>query len=108
MQIRKTYRNVSPEMLRDEIGYLLQKQEIGAGQAGAQTYSVPSGQTQTRLTVPLVRSDQKECGSLHILSFPGGETKMTLDLDETLLDQDKLASLGQDLEFLLGTYEVRW
>jgi hypothetical protein len=52
--------------------------------------------------------DQREFGSVHILGSPQGETKMLLDVDETLLPQEKLSAFQADLDFILGSYEIKW
>ncbi len=108
VQIRKTYRDVNPEMLCDEIRGLAQKQGIIAGEAKLQTYPLPSGATQSRVTMIFQTEDQKECGSAHIVGSPKGETKMILDLDEKLLGQEKISTLQEDLDFILSSYELKW
>ena len=113
IQIRKTYRGINPEMLCDEIRGLAQKQEIIVGEAKLQTYSLPSGSTQSRVTLAFKTQgekpeDQKSCGDAHIIGTPAGETKMLLDLDENLLAQEKISALQEDLDFILGSYEIKW
>lgn len=113
VQIRKTYRGINPEMLCDEICGLAQKQEMTAGETTEQTYSLPSGTTQSRITLAFKTQDkrtkeQKECGSLNIVSVPGGEAKLVLDLDETLLPEKKISAFQEDLDFTLDSYEVKW
>jgi hypothetical protein len=46
--------------------------------------------------------------SVHILGSPQGETKMLLDVDETLFAEEKLSAFQGDLDFFLGSYEVKW
>ena len=113
VQITKTYRGISPEMLHDELRSLVQKQGVMVSNAKLQTYSLPSGATQSRVTLVLKtqaerEADQKECGSAHIISSPMGETKMMLDLDEKLLPQERISSFQADLDFILSSYEVKW
>jgi hypothetical protein len=109
MQIRKTYRGINPEMLHNEIRDLVQKQGIIAGEAKPETYPLPSGATQSRITLVFkTQAEQKECGSVHIIGSPGGETKMLLDLDETLLPRETISTLQADLDFILSSYEVKW
>jgi hypothetical protein len=111
--IRKTYRGISPEMLCDEIQGLLQKLGVIVAETESQTYGLPSGATQSRTTFTLKTQaeqerDQKECGSVHIIGSPAGETKMMLDIDEDLLPQERISSLQEDLDFILGSYELKW
>ena len=108
VQIRKTYRDLNPEMLCDEIRGLVQKQGVIAGEAKLQTYPLPSGATQSRVIMVFKTEDQKECGSAHIIGSPKGETKMILDLDENILAQEKISTLQEELDFILGSYEVKW
>ena len=113
VQIRKTYRGINPEMLCDEIRGVAEKQEMMAGETTEQTYSLPSGTTQSRITLAFKTQDertkeQKECGSVNILSSPGGETKLVLDLDETLLPEKKISAFQKDLDFTLDSYEIKW
>ena len=113
IQIKKTYRGLNPGMLYDEVQGLLEKRGIIAVETESQTYGLPSGDTQSRTTLALKtqteqEKDQKECGSIHIIGSPAGETKMMLDIDENLLPQEKIVSLQEDLEFILGSYEPKW
>jgi len=36
-----------------------------------------------------------------------GETKLMINADETLFPPEKLAALQSDLDFILGSYEVK-
>jgi hypothetical protein len=112
-QIRKTYRGINPEMLYDEMRGLAQKQGLAVDEVKQQTYSLPSGSTQSRVTLKFKTQgekaeDEKTCGDAHIMSSPGGETKMLLDLDEDSLSQERISAFQQDLDFILGSYEVKW
>jgi hypothetical protein len=113
IQIKKTYRGLNPGMLCDEVQGLLQKQGIIAVETESQTYGLPSGDTQSRTTLALKtqaeqEKNQKDCGRAYILGSPQGETKMVLDLDETLFPQEKLSAFEGDLDFILGSYEIKW
>jgi len=107
VEIKKTYRGINPEMLRDEVRDLAQKRGLIVGEAKVQTYGLPSGSTQSRVTVAFKVGDE-ECGSAHIIGSPGGEAKLMVDLDERLLSPESISSLKEDLDFILGSYEVRW
>jgi hypothetical protein len=113
IQIKKTYRGLSPGMLYDEVRGLLQKQGIIVVETESQTYALPSGATQSRTTLALKtqaeqEKDQMEFGSVHILGSPQDETKMLLDVDETLFPQEKFSAFQGDLDFILGSYEIKW
>ena len=112
-QIKKTYRGLSPDMLCDEVRGLLQKHGIVVVETESQTYALSSGDTQSRTTLTLKtpaeqERNQKEFGSVHILGSPQGETKMLLDIDETLFPKEGLSDLQGDLDFILGSYETKW
>jgi hypothetical protein len=113
IQIKKTYRGLNPEMLCDEVRGLLEKQGIVVVETESQTYGLPSGATQSRTTLALKmpakqEEEQKECGSVHIIGSPQDEAKMLLDADETLLSQEKVSAFQEDLDFILGSYEIKW
>lgn len=113
IQMKKTYRGLNYEMLCDEVRSLLHKQGIIAVETESQTYGLPSGATQSRATLALTTEDTQgkhgsQCGSVHILESPRGETKVLLTVDETCLPQEKLTAFEEDLNFVLGSYEVRW
>ena len=113
IQIKKTYRGLSPGMLCDEVRGLLQKHRIVVEETESQTYALTSGDTQSRTTLALKtpaeqEKNQREFGSVHILGSPQGETKMLLDIDETLFPQERLSTFQGDLDFILGSYETKW
>jgi hypothetical protein len=110
IQIRKTYKGINPEMLCDEVRDLVQKEGIIVGEAKSQTYTLPSGSTQTRVTVTfnIQGEQQKECGNAYIIDSPAGETKLLLDIDENLFSKEKLSSFQENLDFILGSYELKW
>ena len=113
IQIKKTYSGLNPGMLCDEVQVLLYKQGIIAIETESQTYGLPSGDTQSRTTLALKtkaeqEKNQKECGSVHILGSPQDEIKMLLYVDETLFPEEKLSAFQNDLDFVLGSYEIKW
>jgi len=110
IHIRKTYQGLNPEMLYEELRDLAGKQGLLAEEAGLQTYPLSSGATQTRAVMKLKTSKaegEKECGSAHIIGSPSGETKMILDMDENLFPADRLKTMQENLDFILGSYEER-
>ena len=107
VQIKKTYSGINPEMLRDEIGDMVQKRGIMVEEAKVQTYGLPSGATQSRVTM-VFKAREEECGSAEIIELPGGETKLMVDLDERRLSPESISALQEDLDFILGSYEVKW
>jgi hypothetical protein len=100
-------------MLYDEVRGLLQKQGIIVVETESQTYGLRSGDTQSRTALTLRtqaqhEKDQREFGSVHILGSPQGETKMLLDVDETFFPPEKLSAFQGDVDFILGSYEIKW
>jgi len=113
IQIKKTYRGLNLGMLCAEVQGLLQKQGIIAVETESQTYGLPSGNTQSRTTLALKtpaaqEKNQRECGIVHILGSPQDETKMLLDVDETLFPKEKISAFQGDLDFIFGSYEIKW
>jgi len=108
VQVKKTYRGINPEMLYDEIRSLVEKQGVTASGEKTQTYSLPSGATQSRVVTVFQTKGKKKCGGAHIIGSPGGDTRMTLDLDEEFLAKEKISAVQEELAFILGSYEARW
>jgi hypothetical protein len=114
MQIRKTYKAVSPELLYDEIRDFVLKQEVITGEAKLETYSSPkdsssfiSRGTLTFLTKYKSDKAEKECLRAHIVGSAKGETKVMFDIDEKLFNQDKISTLQDDIDFIFGSFEVK-
>ena len=109
IQFKKTYKGINAEMFLDEIRDLLQQQGILAGKEKLQTYSLPSGATQSRVTLSLkTTAEQKDCGSVHIIGTPSGETQMFISFDEGVVPQETINSLQENINLVLDSYEVKW
>jgi len=109
LQFKKTYRDINAEMFLDEIRNLLQQGGILAGEEKLQAYSLPSGATQSRVTLNLkTETKQKECGSVHIIGTPSGETQMLMSFDESIVSQETISSLQESIDLVLDSYEVKW
>jgi hypothetical protein len=114
MQIRKTYREVNPDLLFHEIGDFARKQGATVGQTKLETYSLPTDSSShiTRATLTLkVRDDssntEKEFCQVHVVGSARGETKLMIDVDERLFPQPKLSAFQEDLDFIFAAYEVK-
>ncbi len=114
MQIRKTYKEVNPELLYHEIRDFTQRQGAVVGEAKLETYSLPSDSSSfiSRGTLTFKIQDEsdkteKECLRAHIVGSARGETKVMLDIDEKLFPQQKAFALQDDLDFVFGSYEVK-
>jgi hypothetical protein len=107
MQIRKTYKNINPEMLYDEIRDLVQKQGTIVEEEKLQTYSLPGGSSHvSRGTLVFKVPAGNECARMHIIGSAAGETKMLFDIDEGLFPREKVSALEEDLDFIFGSYEM--
>ena len=109
MQIRKTYENVNPELLYDEIRDFVLKQGTIIGEAKLETYSLPSDSSSfiSRGTLTFKIEGEKECLRAHIVGSARGETKVMLDINEELFSQEKVSALQEDLDFIFESYEVK-
>jgi len=114
MQIRKTYKEVNPELLYHEIRDFTLKQGAIINDAKMETYSSPSDSssfisrgTLTFKIQGISGKAEKECLSAHIVGSAKGETKLMLDIDEKLFPKQKLSALQDDLDFIFGSYEVK-
>jgi hypothetical protein len=108
MQIRKTYKGVSPDLLFAEVRDFSLKQGLSQGENKMETYTIPdqSADFITRATLAF-NNKEKECLRAHMVGTPRGETKLMIDVDEKLFPAEKLAALQGDLDFIFGSYEVK-
>jgi len=114
MQIRKTYKEVNPELLYHEVKDFAQKQGVLVGESKLETYSLPTDSSSfiSRGTLTFkVRGEsiqtERECLRVHIVGSARGETKLMLDVDDKLFPQAKVSALQDDLDFIFGSYEVK-
>jgi hypothetical protein len=114
MQIKKTYTEVSPELLFAEIKDFALKQGLTLGENKLETYTLPdeSASFGTRATLTFnVKGEgskaEKECLRAHIVGMARGETKLMIDVDEKLFSPERLAALQSDLDFIFASYEVK-
>jgi hypothetical protein len=113
-QIRKTYTEVSPELLYAEIRDFTMKQGASLGEDKMETYTLPdeSASFISRGTLTFnIKSEagkaEKECLRVHMVGSARGETKLMIDVDEKLFPPEKLAALQADLDFIFGSYDVK-
>ena len=110
MQIRKTYKDVNPELLYDEVRDFVLKQGVIIGEAKLETYTLSGGSAHIvrgTLTFKVQGEPEKECLRAHIVGSAIDETKVMLDIDEKLFPQEKVSALQDDLDFIFGSYEVK-
>ncbi len=113
MQIKKTYQDLKPELLYDEVRDFTLKQGTIIGEAKFETYSLPSDSSSfiSRGTLTFKvkgkpGETEKECVRAHIVGSDRGETKLMLDIDENLFPQQKVSALQEDLNFIFASYET--
>ena len=113
MEIRKTYQNVKPELLYDEIKDLALKQGAVKEEEKLETYALPddtssfvSRGTLTFRMAGKSAKPAKECLRVHIVGSARGETRVIFDIDEECFPQEKLNALQSDLDFIFGSYEI--
>ena len=114
MQIRKTYKEVNPELLYAEIRDFVLKQGTSPVEVKLETYTQPdqsasfiSRGTLTFKVKGESGKDEKECLRAHIVGSARGETKLILDIEEKLFSQEKISALQEDLGFIFGSYEAK-
>ena len=109
MQIKKTYNGVKPELLYDEVRDFVLKQGVTVGEAKLETYSLPTDSSSFiyRGTLTFNIKGGKECLRVHIVGSDRGETKLMLDINEQLFNQDRVSALQEDMDFIFGSYEVK-
>ena len=108
MQIRKTYQNINPTILYDEIKEFVQRQGVTLNQNRLDTYSIPTDSSSFIYRGTLTFNVQdKEGLRVHIIGTDKGETKLVLDSDDVLFPKEKTSALEDDLNFMLGSYEPK-
>jgi hypothetical protein len=106
MQIRKTYKGINPALLYDEIKEFVRKQGISLDQDKLETYSMPSDSSTFIYRGTLTFLVQgKEALRAHIIGVDKNETKLMLDSNDELFSSQKITSLEDDLNFMLGSFE---
>jgi hypothetical protein len=114
MQIRKTYTEVSPELLYAEVKDFTLAQGLSLGDSKLETFTMPD-ESASFITRGILSFNVKgevgkvgqECMRAHIVGMARGETKLMLDIDEKLFPADKLAALQADLNFVFSSYEEK-
>jgi hypothetical protein len=114
MQIRKTYKEVNPELLYDEIKDFTLKQGVVVDEARLETYSLASDSSSfiSRGTLTFkVKAEEgqaeKGCIRVHIVGSARDETKVMFDINDELFPPTKVSALQEDLDFIFSSYEVK-
>ena len=106
MEIRKTYKDISPTLLYDEIKEFVLGQGVKLSQDKFESYSKPSDSSTFiyRGTMSFTRQG-KDALSAHIIGSDKGETKLMLDSLDEVFPAVKMKALEDSLNFILGSYE---
>lgn len=108
MQIRKTYQEVNPELLYNEVRDFVVKQGAVISDSKMETYSLPNDSSSSITHGALTfKMSGKDCLSAHVLGSARGETRLLMDVDDKVFPPDKLSAMQSDLDFMLGLYEVK-
>jgi hypothetical protein len=114
LQIKKTYTEVSPELLYAEVRDFTLAQGLAAGDSKLETFTMPD-ESASFITRGILSFNAKgpagkagqECMRVHIVGMARGETKLMIDVDEKLFPVEKLAALQADLDFVFSSYEEK-
>lgn len=108
MQIRKSYININPTILFDEIKEFILRQGVALDQNKMETYSVPGDSSNFVYRGTLTfRVQGKEALRAHLIGTDKGETKLMLDSNDELFPAANVKALEDDLSFMLGSYEPK-
>lgn len=109
MEIKKTYVDLNPELLHDQIKDFVQKHGGELEKSQLQTYSLPGASThmvRSSLTFKCSKGG-KECIRVNIVGTAIGETKVLFDIDESLFPGAQVEAVQADLDFVFGSYEKK-
>jgi hypothetical protein len=108
MQIRKSYKEINPTLLYDEIREYVQRQGLTPDQNKMETYSIPSDSSSFTYRGTLTFKIKGIEGlRASIIGTDKGETKLMLDSNDEVFPDKKMTALEDDLNFMLGSYESR-
>ena len=113
MQIRKTYSDVNPKLLYDEVRDFVLKQGSIIGESKLETYLLTDNTSSFMFRGNLIfkvqvgqNKAEKECLRAHIVGMIKGETKLIFDIDDELFSEERVAALQDDLNFIFESYEA--
>ncbi len=110
MQIKKTYKDLNPGLIYDELRDFILKQGVILSESKLETYQLQGNSSEftSRGTLTFKASEGgPECIRAHVVGSATMETKVLLNIDEQLFSGPKLEALQGDLDFVFGSYEVK-
>jgi hypothetical protein len=113
MQIRKTYKEINPDLFYDEVKDFALKRGVVIDEAKLETYSLPNdsssfitrGTLRFKIKVSESRVEE-ECLMVHLVGSAKDETKVTFDINEVLFPEEKSSALLEDLDFIFGSHDL--
>ena len=106
MQIRKTYLNVKPDLLYNEVKDFVVKQGAILGEDRLETLTLSTDSTGfiSRGTLTFTFNN-KESVRAHLVGVAVGETKLIIDTDDASFPPEKTKVLMEDIDFIFSGYE---
>ena len=108
MQIRKTYLNVKPDLLYNEVKDFVVKQGAILGEDRLETLTLSTDSTGfiSRGTLTF-KFNNKESVRAHLVGVAVGETKLIIDIDDVSFPPEKTKLLMEDIDFIFSGYETK-
>ena len=113
MELKKTYQDINPELLYDEIRDFALNQGVTLDENRLETYTVSGDSSSfitrgnlTFKTKRLADKEAKECLRVHIVGLSKGETRVRISTYEQLFPKEKLSALQEDLDYFFHPYEL--
>ena len=107
MQIKKTFKEINPTLLYDEVKEFVMRQGLTLDQNKLETYSMPSDSSTFIYRGTLIfKSQGQEALRAHLVGQDRSETRLMLDSNDTLFSPEKVKALEADLDFTLGAFQA--
>jgi hypothetical protein len=105
MQIKKTFKQINPTLLYDEVREFVLRQGLTLDQNKMETYSMPSDSSTFIYRGTLTfKVKGQEALRAHMVGQDRTETRLILDSEDTLFAPEKVKELEADLDFTLGAF----
>jgi|WetSurMetagenome_2_1015567.scaffolds.fasta_scaffold01479_4 hypothetical protein len=109
MQIRKTYLNLKPDLLFNELKDFGLKQGTTLGENRLETFALSTDSTGfiSRGTLSFLNGSGKQCFRAHLVGVAAGETKLMIDTDDSVFPPEKTKLFMDDIDFIFASYESK-
>jgi hypothetical protein len=108
MQIRKSFKEINPTLLYDEVREFVLRQGLVLDQNKLETYSMPSDSSTFIYRGTLTFKVQgQEALRAHLVGQDRTETRLLLDSVDALFAPEKVKALEADLDFTLGSFAIQ-